>query len=570
MSRPGVNYKVVDPYTYTSIYLAFYNYKNDLQKIIDSPMYDEFRRYTDTIIDGSGYDVTSDDVNMGEYITVTKNINQWLQDTKTATPYVEIFRYLTMFAFGVVTCDVSIDKSSLIDMLKLRELSKMVKLGLPRLPSKGGTRDAIVPYKKKRGGWKAWAIACVTGVSAYLIGTSGIGSVQTSITNNLNTIIDAHSEIVGESMTRAAPGVSIERYEAWKEINTQPTVESHVTPMGSALVPADYKFPEDEVAMYKTIDPLLTESLDKTSLQEKVMDLVDDSKLSIGEVYSLVTTRQVPKRIVTGSSEIIDQISEDTQDVFNRVARRVRKEMASRAKKRALIRQGTKMRAALEDTEYGDSLLEKGKGIIHATWSYFSSGPVDTIAEATALSASLPDTLTIVQADGNAALTYYTTNLARLIPDTMVGIKRDISSDLLTLNIAMILALITVYISTIQIFGSDNRVVRYIVFPMLTMLLNDPRIIALLSGAQALAAYTGIQDRLLYGARDEDDDESLEIEGGPTIELLEGGRKKRKTRSNRKTKHNKRTRKHKKHISKRKNSKKSRKQRKRSNKTKRR
>ena len=83
MSKSVVNYEIVDKNSYVSIYLAFFNYQRELSSIINSPMYDEFRSYTDSIIDGSGYDITSDDTNMNDYVTVTKNTDIQIYNSKT-------------------------------------------------------------------------------------------------------------------------------------------------------------------------------------------------------------------------------------------------------------------------------------------------------------------------------------------------------------------------------------------------------------------------------------------------------------------------------------------------------
>ena len=134
--------EIVDFKMFNRIDMLFFIYKTDLEKVLSKPLYKNFRDEVDEFIERVRKGDLKDDEGKGLQEMATLSLD-FLKDNNMNTPYVEIFKYALLIHFGIISSnDPNIKFESINDVLKLKELSKLVKLPLKELRQSGGGNTA--------------------------------------------------------------------------------------------------------------------------------------------------------------------------------------------------------------------------------------------------------------------------------------------------------------------------------------------------------------------------------------------------------------------------------------------
>lgn len=507
----SVNYTVLEPKIYISIQNTFYVYRNDLRRIIHSDIYSDFRKHVDSIIDGTGFNVEKGFTQMDSYITVGKNIHEFLIKNKLESPYVSVFRYLLMYYFEITSIDVPFDREELMSLLKLDELVKLIKFKLPTLPIKGGNPDQqIQPRRVVRRNWCLTLTGIAFAASSLILSGFSLGGIGDTVSNTIDTFNAGHSQALQGALTRVVPGMTD---IVWDELTTNSAgigeiidlddidgdednedgeempSTSDVGEMALVKSPTKPTLSEDEKEIITAIKPIVTQELMGATSGEQIRELLES--MTIVEKYSFITKGTIPDRFMRYGEESLAGLTSKMNTMFFRISDQVQSNLMKKVMERSKMRMGTKQAKLFQD----DDPISIGRDLIRSLFYQFSSGGTETISEITSMATGVIKDTAVLQADANAAITAYTREMTELTRNTLQGLTIDLSIDLFMCKVSILLMLISVYITLATTFG-NNRIIRYAVLPLIGLFMNDTRIALLFGGGHVLLNQMGIFDHI--------------------------------------------------------------------------
>lgn len=560
--------KVEDFSGFNKLDYLFFLHQSDLEKVLASDLYTEFRGEIDNVISKVKSGTLQEDEGKELESLLSYSVS-FLEDNKMKIPYVEIFKYALLFQFNFVSSNVKYE--SIEDVLKLKELSKMVVL--PKIMLKGGDGDDIVPYgERKPSNFKKRAflfgLTALFGIFSGIAFNSTVNQYNTMVAGHIAEFGEAASGHMGEALGKVLPPDSRafagyyemfpEPYEVYEEAKEDaedkllalPAPDSRKnTPLAIAAaaemeVPEDVPYTATEIATFEEIRPIIRARYESNAERfNTAIERIQSKGVSVD--YLSLLKGQMP----AGLEEEVKTLYEGAMTEFGQIFQGVASDLQDRVVEANKIsqyrRRGVLMNEALAKAQESEGWLAPITNTISGFFKTIGQMEATTMNKVSRdIEAMVETTLTesdIKYKETDLARITYLKRMARLISDETEGIRMDIQGVVWQAGMSTLLILLTINLTLLQIFGPRNRI-SPIILGAISLLLSQSTTMGVLHagiqlGVISMAEWVSLTTAAVEGSEYEQPIQTTRRRRGSVAGL--GGGKKNKTIKHKKQKRRK-------------------------------
>jgi len=504
----SVNYRVNDTFAYANVFLKVHIFNNELETILHSDLYSDFRISVNNIVD----DVITgkcDDLGVDSYVNFMKLVAK--KDKSVLYRYTDIFKYLLMFHLGIVECDIK--TSNLSKMLKLTELSKHIKIVPSSIKDmKGGgpgdeltTGREVVPFRPR----KNRALLIITIILALLSGfyiNKTITDFDKTITDTCSLLSSEHDRVLTQTVTRMLPMYSEDDIQELLELTAvevpaesgagsaagmstkmlEVPAESgagSAAGMSTAVVPTDFDFDayrEELLERQKEFNKKQLATL-QTRIKTETKSLVEEIGSSLARIdmtpqdtFSMLLGH-MPTKYKEGIEHEKRKMQTQLRTIMNIASEVMTDGMYEAAAHSVRLSMGTKeLKALWEEEQKEPGYLDTIIGTFSSLTSQFIA-PTTVLDAATSVSTGVGREVSTRTSDLTNAMTFFTGEVIHIGTRITQGFFRDITIDMFNMKLATLFTLLTAMFTLIQLFPRSKLVLK-IFIPVLGLLFSDNRI----------------------------------------------------------------------------------------------